>query len=126
VRALRARRAVRIDAAPERRPLPTELPRLDGPPGGRMVFLRRTTDTGEATVLGRAYPVDRTWPHRLVRAELDLDAGTLSFHRLRRREPADQPLLAVHPYAPVTRHTHPGRAARGSPRTRRVAGRQRR
>lgn len=100
VDALRAGRAERVDRAPDRRAIAPGHP-PGRPLGGRMVFLRRTTDAGSATVLGRPYPVDRSWPHRLVRAELDLDARTLSFHRLRRRHPADQPLLRVHPYEPV-------------------------
>lgn len=112
VHALRARLARRIEAAPERRPLPRQEPRADRPPTGRMAFVRRTTDTGEATVLGRPYPVDRAWPHRLVRADLDLDARTLSFVRLRRREPDDQPLLAVHAYEPVVGHVHPRHRSR--------------
>ena len=33
------------------------------------------------------------WVHRLVRAEVDLTAGTIRFYRLRRREPGDQPLI---------------------------------
>lgn len=110
--ALRARRASRIDGAPARLPVPAALPDLGAAPAGRMVFLRRTTDAGQATVLGRPYPVDPAWPHRLVRAELDLSAGTLSFFALRRREPVEQPLLAVHPYQPVTRHTHAPRRRR--------------
>lgn len=108
VAAHRARYAVRIERAPERRPLPGILPSPQ-PPTGRMVFLRRTTDDGHATVLGRPYEVDIHWPHRLVRAELDFDAASLSFYALRRREPADQPLLAVHPYRPVTKHVYPTR-----------------
>lgn len=113
VHALRARLARRIEAAPERREPPRQRVHADPPPSGRMAFPRRTTDAGEATVLGRPYAVDRAWPHRLVRADLDLDARTLSFVRLRRREPGDQQLLAVHPYEPVTSHVHP-RRRRGS------------
>jgi hypothetical protein len=109
VRARCARRASRIEAAPRRQAMPDVLPALDDPPRGRMVFVRRTGDTGRATVLGRPYEVDPAWLHRLVRAELDFDARTLSFFALRRREPADQPLLAVHPYEPITKHTHPRR-----------------
>jgi hypothetical protein len=105
VLAHRAHRAVRIEAAPERRPMPAAVPLLEQPPRGLAVFLRRTTEAGRATVLGRPYDVDQHWPNRLVRAELDLDSGRLSFFGLRRREPTDQPLLAVHPYEPIRRHT---------------------
>ena len=59
---------------------------------GRMVYVRRTDAEGRAEVLGRAFEVDRHWVHRLVRAEVDLDAGKIRFYRLRRREPGDQPL----------------------------------
>lgn len=112
VDALRASRAARIAAAPVRSPMPAVLPRPDLPPTGRMAFIRRTDDEGRATVLGRPYDVDPAWPSLHVRADLDLGAGTLSFHRLRRSDPADQPLVRVHPYRPVTRHTHPSRRSR--------------
>jgi hypothetical protein len=93
IRESRRRHAVRIEAAPARSTFPSPVPRFDDPPTGRLVFIRRTTDAGSASVLGRRYPVDRRWVHRLVRGELDLDARRLRFYGLRRREPADQPLL---------------------------------
>ena len=95
IAAHRARRAGRIENAPERRPFPASLPTSrPGPPHGRLIFIRRTTLAGSVDILGRHYPVDRAWPHRLVRAELDLDARLIRVHALRRREPDDQPLLA--------------------------------
>ncbi|MBC7821559.1 MAG: hypothetical protein IAG10_32135 [Planctomycetaceae bacterium] len=72
--ALRQRRAVRISEAPSRRPFPSHWKLdLQAPLRGRIFFLRRTTDTGHATILGLSSLVDRQWPHRLVRAEVDLD-----------------------------------------------------
>jgi hypothetical protein len=44
-------------------------------------------------LLGRRFEVDATWPNRLVRAEVDLDADSIRFYALRRREPDRQPLL---------------------------------
>jgi len=91
----RARRASRIESAPTRRPFPAMMPASrPGPPSGRLIFIRRTTIGGRADILGRSYLVDPAWPHRLIRAELDLDARMIRFHALRRRDPADQPLLA--------------------------------
>lgn len=99
VAASRRRNAVRIEAAPARRPFPAGDPvDLERPPMGRLVFLRRTSDAGLATVLGHRLPVDRHWLHRLVRAEVDIDRGRLRFYALRRREPADQPLIGELPY----------------------------
>lgn len=99
VTAHRGRRASRIEAAPPRRPCPDPLPAArPGPPHGRLIFIRRTTIAGRADILGRSYPVDAAWPHRLVRAELDLEARVIRFHALRRRDPSDQPLLAEVPY----------------------------
>ena len=99
VAAHRARRASRIESAPGRRSFPLELPPPQaGPPRGRLIFIRRTTMTGGVDILGRHYPVDRAWPLRLVRAELDLDALVIRVHTLRRRDPADQPLIAEIPY----------------------------
>jgi hypothetical protein len=98
----RSRRAVRIEAAPDRAGFHLP-PRRPGPPSGRIIFIRRTTIAGRVDVLGRLYDVDRYWQQRLVRAELDLDARRITFHALRRRDPADQPLLADLPYTLPTR-----------------------
>jgi transposase-like protein len=94
VAALRRHRADRIETAPPRSafPKPWRL-NLQARPRGRMVYVRRTDAEGRAEVLGRAFEADRRWAHRLVRAEVDLDAGKIRFYRLRRREPGDQPLL---------------------------------
>jgi hypothetical protein len=54
---------------------------------------------GGVELLGRHFEVDATWPHRLVRAEVDLDAGQIRFYALRRRDPAHQPLLHEVAYA---------------------------
>jgi hypothetical protein len=37
--------------------------------------------------------LDPNWPNRLVRAEVDLDAGAIRFYSLRRCELDGQPLL---------------------------------
>ncbi len=104
IAASRVRSSVRIEAAPERAPFPLGRPiDLSTPPAGRLVFLRRTSDAGSVSVLGRRYPVDPRWPHRLVRAELDLAVNHLSFFALRRREPEDQPLLGEVPFEPPAR-----------------------
>jgi transposase len=96
VAALRRHRAERIAAAPPRRPFPRrwELD-LKRAPCGRLIYLRRTDGTGAAEVLGQRFAVDGRWPNRLVRAEVDLGGGTITFYRLRRREPTDQPVLQV-------------------------------
>lgn len=92
VAALRDRRSVRIEGAPPRRPWPS-VPEPSAT-RGQVIFLRRTTPTGEIEILGRRYAVDRSWPHRLVRAELDLDRLVIRCFALRRRDPGFQPLLA--------------------------------
>jgi len=95
--AVRARRVLRIEAAPPRRPWPeTGEPRAGR---GRVVFLRRTTIGGAVEILGRLYPVDRSRVHRLVRAELDLDDLVIRCFALHRRDPGFRPLLAELPYA---------------------------
>jgi hypothetical protein len=88
------RAAVRIDGAPPRRSFPRHW-RLDlrAPVHGCLISLRRTTAQGELTLLGHRFLVDATWPHRLVRAEVDLDQDVIRFYALRRREPMAQPLL---------------------------------
>jgi hypothetical protein len=104
IAASRRRTAVRIEAAPERRPFPpADQVDLERSPIGRLVFLRRTSDAGLATVLGHRLRVDQHWPHRLVRAEVDLDRARLRFYALRRRQPDDQPLIGEVPYDPPIR-----------------------
>jgi hypothetical protein len=104
IAASRRRSAARIDAAPARRPFTLDdWLDVEGPAMGRLVFLRRTTEAGTASVLGHAFPVDRHWLHRLVRAEVDLDLGRLRFYALRRREPTEQPLIGELPYEPPAR-----------------------
>jgi hypothetical protein len=94
IAAHRQRRAARIESAPERRqfPSPWRL-NLQAHPQGRLIFLRRTTGSGEAQLLGRSFLVDPLWQHRLIRAEVDLTAEQIRFYALRRRSPKEQPLL---------------------------------
>jgi hypothetical protein len=95
VAAVHRSRAERIASAPRRRPFPEQW-RLDlqRHPRGRIIYLRRTSATGSVELLGRAFVVDAQWSNRLVRAEVDLDAGRVRFYALRRREPTVQPMLA--------------------------------
>lgn len=76
---------------------------LTRPLCGRVYFLRRTDGEGQASVLGHRVRVDRAWPHRLVRAEVDLDACRIRFFALRRRDPEHQPLLRETRYEPPRR-----------------------
>jgi putative transposase len=99
VHAVRRRRAARLAGAPQRRPFPRGwVPELQRRPQGTIVFLRRTSEAGQVFLLGRWIGVKPDWPHRLVRAEVDLDAAEIRFYALRRRAPSDQPLLATVAY----------------------------
>jgi hypothetical protein len=99
VAAHRQRATQRMEGAPPRHPFPSCWQAdLQAPLQGRLIFLRRTTEQGQAHLLGRSFLVDPNWPHRLVRAEVDLDADRISFYALRRREPAAQPLLRTCDY----------------------------
>lgn len=94
VSALRSRAAARIDTAPPRRPFPEPWqPDLQAYPEGVIIFIRRTSEHGSVSLLGRPFEVDPCWPHRLVRCEVDLNANGIRFYALRRREPTYQPLL---------------------------------
>ena len=99
VDALIARRAAQRERTPPRRAWPRNW-ELDpqGPLRGRVVFVRRTDEQGRLSLLGHCWPVAAGWPHRRVRAEVDLDEHCLRCYRLRRREPRDQPLLATIAY----------------------------
>ena len=94
VAAYRKRAAPRIESAPDRRPFPQgwELD-LQAHPRGRMIFLRRTNANGQIRLFGHTFEVDTLWTHRLVRCDVNLDAGVISFYALRRRQPGQQPLL---------------------------------
>jgi hypothetical protein len=96
ITALRGRRAARLEAAPARRHFPaTWVPDLQQRPQGTIIFLRRTNAAGALSLLGRPFGVRPQWGHRLVRAEVDLDACEIRCYALRRREPSDQPLLTT-------------------------------
>jgi hypothetical protein len=99
IAAYRDRVAARRDTAPDRRPFPPHW-RFDRqtPVQGRLVFLRRTSEHGVLTLLGRTFTVSPLWPHRLVRCEVDLDAERIRFYALRRRDPTGSPLLREVPY----------------------------
>ena len=103
--ALRERLAARLEAAPARRPFPDRWKlNWQQPLRGKVIFLRRTTETGRVNFLVRDFFVDRLWVHRLVRAEVDLDAGQICFYALRRREPEQQRLLRTVPYVTPCGH----------------------
>ncbi|MCR4317375.1 MAG: hypothetical protein NUW37_13640 [Planctomycetes bacterium] len=100
VTAVRKRNASRIDAAPDRRSFPNDLEiDLTMMPRSKIIFIRRTSDSGEASLLGRSFPVDKYWTHRLVRAEVDLDRGRIFFYRLRRSDHTNHPLLNAVAYS---------------------------
>lgn len=99
VAALITRRAVRTERAPQRRGFPSRWqfnPRAAL--RGKIIFVRRADEQGQVNLLGHTWTVDPLWPHRLVRAELNFDQNTLSFFRLRRSAPLDQPLIKKVPY----------------------------
>ena len=97
--AARQRHALRIERAPSRRVMPANaVLDLQAHPRGTVVFIRRTDDRGVLSVLGRPFLIDPSWTQRLVRAEVNLDASVIRFFALRRRDPANQPLLVEHPY----------------------------
>ena len=99
ISALRTRGAVRREAAPRRQPFPLvwQLD-LQAHPQGRVIYLRRTSEHGTVSLLGRTFLVDRHWTHRLVRCEVDLGTELIRCCALRRRQPDHQPLLATLPY----------------------------
>ncbi len=66
---------------------------LQSHPHGRIICLRRTSEQGKVRLLEHTFLVDENWPHRLFRAEVDLDAGLISIYALRRKDPLYQPLL---------------------------------
>ncbi|HKQ03743.1 MAG TPA: hypothetical protein VJ464_01325 [Blastocatellia bacterium] len=95
IEAHRARSRVRTDSAPERRRFPKQwkFKAEEKISGGRIIFMRRSSDQGRVEVLGHKYEVDPHWCNRLVRCEVDIGAKEIHFYGLRRSEPASQRLL---------------------------------
>lgn len=90
----RARTAETAEAAPPRRAMPEGFEfDLHAPLRGQMIFIRRTTDNGQVHLLGQRFAVSADWPNRLVRCEVDFDQHCIRCFALRRRAPAEQPLL---------------------------------
>lgn len=102
VRVHRARHARDIEQAPARRPFPRRWRlNFDAPLAGQLIYLRRTDDGGCVHLLGHRIAVDPRWVHRLVRCEVQFDHERIQCFALRRRDPADQPLLCeVHYRSP--------------------------
>ncbi len=94
IAAHRNKTAHRRDAAAARRPLSKHFT-FDPKAAlqGVMIFIRRSNERGSVNLLGRDYPVDKNWPHRLVRCEVNFTHCGIRFYALRRRDPEDQPLL---------------------------------
>jgi hypothetical protein len=107
ITASRRRSAAKIENAPRRRPFPKNWQLdLQAPLAGCIVFLRRTDAKGRVKLLGYTFPVDAYWPHRLVRADVDLSHGRIRFYALRRRDPSYQPLLHEAPHVIPQRRFH--------------------
>jgi hypothetical protein len=95
IRAARARQSLSIEAAPLRQPWPANWQLdLQAHPQGRLIYIRRTSDSGSISVLGRQIHVGAHWLHRLVRCEVDLTLGQIGIYALRRSDPTTQPILA--------------------------------
>jgi hypothetical protein len=104
VAALRLKRLLRLERAPERRSFsPNCQVGLQTPLRGRVIYLRRTTAEGWVHLLGHRLLIDPQWTHRLVRCEVLLSEGLIRFYALRRRTPTVQPLLNELSYQPPTR-----------------------
>jgi len=99
IAAHRARSASSSEMAPARRRMPKSF-RFDPrrPLHGCVIFIRRTDQHGSVHMLGQRFAVSRSWVHRLVRCEIDFSSNQILCYALRRREPAQQPLIAKLPY----------------------------
>jgi len=99
IAAYRAKTAARREAAPSRRRFPAQFKLdLSAPLGGTIIFVRRSNENGNVHLLNKAFSVDKHWPYRLVRCEVDFTHQRIHFYALRRRDPTDQPLLRELPY----------------------------
>jgi len=93
------RMRVQAEAMAPRRALPRRFAfNPQAPVRGRMIYVRRTDDTGHVHMLGQRLHVSSAWLHRLVRCEVDFDHHHIDCFALRRADPAKQPLIAKVPY----------------------------
>lgn len=107
VQAHRKKNSERIEDAPPRRPFPEDWKlNLQRPLKGRVVFIRKTDESGWVNFLGYSWEVSSTWCHRLVRIDVDLTAHQVRIFGLRRREPSVHTLLTTHKYVPPRRRFH--------------------
>lgn len=99
ITAYRNKLACRIEAAPSRACFPKKFKLdLQAPLQGKAIYIRRTTDAGQVTLLGRTFAVDSKWARRLVRCEVDFSSHCINFYALRRRDPVNHPLLKTIEY----------------------------
>ena len=99
IAAHRARTAEARGTLPPRRPMPQDFEfDLRAPLRGQMIFIRRTGESGHVHLLGRRFAVSSDWPNRLVRCEVDFEHHCIRCFALRRRVPAEQPLLTTISY----------------------------
>jgi putative transposase len=99
IAAYRDKSACRIEAAPSRACFPKKFKLdLQAPLQGKAIYIRRTTDAGQVTLLGRTFAVDSKWIRRLVRCEVDFSSHCINFYALRRRDPGNHPLLKTTEY----------------------------
>ena len=99
IAAYRNKSACRIEAAPSRAGLPKSFKLdLQAPLHGKAIYIRRTTEAGQVTLLGRTFAVDSKWIRRLVRCEVDFSRHCMNFYALRRRDPDNHPLLKTNEY----------------------------
>jgi putative transposase len=104
IAAYRNKSACRIEAAPPRALFPKKFKLdLQAPLQGKAIYIRRTTDSGQVTLLGRTFAVDSKWLRRLVRCEVDFSGHYINFYALRRRDPANHPLLKTTEYHRASR-----------------------
>ncbi len=100
----RKKNAERIEDAPRRRLFPKAWKlNLQRPLAGRVVYVRKTNETGCVRVLGHCWEASKLWCHRLVRVDVDLTAREVRIYALRRRDPAKHTLLTTHEYEPPTK-----------------------
>jgi len=99
INAHRARASERVQTDAPRRAMPKGFALdLRAPLRGQLIYIRRTNERGQAHLLGQRFAVSADWPNRLVRCEVDFDQHCIRCFTLRRRAPAEQPLINTIPY----------------------------
>jgi hypothetical protein len=110
IEALRSKNQKRQETAPARLPFPKNwILNYTIKPRGKVIFIRRTMENEYVEAMGHWWKVSGAGEHKLIRIDVNLTKGTISFYRIRRREPKKHELIATAKYKLPNRKFNEGK-----------------